>query len=100
MTVDEFVATLDAAAPPHDATPVLRALWLARKGDWEAAHALVGDLETRSAASLHAYLHREEGDLENARYWYQQAGRPVATGPLDEEWSALAAELVPGGAER
>ena len=99
MTVEEFVASLTGEAPPREATPVLRALWLARKGDWAGAHALVGDLETRAAASLHAYLHRQQGDLDNARYWYQRAGRPAASGPLEEEWSALAAELVTGGAE-
>ena len=41
------------------------------------------------AAWVHAYLHRVEGDARNARYWYGQAGRKSATGPLDAEWDAI-----------
>jgi len=37
-----------------------------------------------------------EGDLSNAGYWYRRAGQPVATGPLDEEWGALASTFLAG----
>ncbi len=100
MTADEFAASLSADAPPATLAPVVRALWLAVKGDWEAAHALVGDLESRAAASIHACLHRQEGDMENARYWYGQAGRAVASGTFDEEWRALVVEIVVDGRDR
>ncbi len=43
---------------------------------------------------MHAYLHRKEGDLSNARYWYARAGRPVAGGTLEAEWEALVHELA------
>ena len=46
----------------------------------------------REAAWVHAYLHRVEGDLPNAGYWYRTAGKPVATGALDEEWAAIVAD--------
>ena len=52
------------------------------------------DDESREAAWVHAYLHRVEGDLPNAGYWYRTAGKPVATGALDDEWAAIAAELL------
>ena len=100
MTVEEFLASLQADAPPGDAPPVVRALWLAGKGDWEGAHALVGELETRAAALIHAHLHRQEGDLENAHYWYQRADRAPATVSVEEEWNGLVLELVTGGDQR
>ena len=62
-------------------------------GDWDGAHKLVQDEPSREAAWVHAHLHRIEGDLANAGYWYRRAGEPVATGPLDEERRAIAAKL-------
>jgi hypothetical protein len=52
------------------------------------------DESGRDAAWVHAYLHRVEGDLGNARYWYRQAGRSPAAGALDAEWDAIAAALL------
>ncbi len=62
-------------------------------GDWDGAHGIVQDDPSPDAAWIHAHLHRVEGDLSNAAYWYRQAGRPVATGGLDEEREAIAQEL-------
>lgn len=67
----------------------LLALWHDSHGDWDAAHAAVDHLETHEAARVHAYLHRKEGDAWNAGYWYRQAGVPVFTGSLDDEWETL-----------
>jgi hypothetical protein len=36
--------------------------------------------DSREAAWVHTCLHRQEGDLGNAGYWYGRAGRPVAEG--------------------
>jgi hypothetical protein len=71
-----------------------RALELAKKGDWDGAHQIVGDDSSKMAARIHAYLHRVEGDLSNARYWYGRAGVPPETGTLEEEWNKLSAELA------
>lgn len=73
--------------------PPLEALRLLAGGDWEAAHALVQDDVTPEAAWVHAHLHRVEGDLGNAGYWYRRAGKPVASGDLDEERRAILAAL-------
>ena len=54
-------------------------------GDWDSAHKIVQDDASPEAAWVHAHLHRVEGDLANARYWYARAGRPEATRSLDEE---------------
>jgi hypothetical protein len=43
---------------------------------------------------VHAYLHRVEGDLSNAGYWYRRAKKPAATGSLDDEWAAIAGAML------
>jgi hypothetical protein len=94
MTLYEFSQSLSAAHPPGSLDAPLEGLWWAAKGDWDKAHKTVQDDEGRAAAWVHAYLHRVEGDLPNASYWYRTAGRPVATGALDHEWSAIATDLL------
>jgi hypothetical protein len=94
MTFADFKASISAARPPLALTRPLDALWWAAKGDWDKAHKIVMDDEGRAAAWVHAYLHRHEGDLPNAGYWYRTAGKPVATGTLDAEWAAIAEELL------
>ena len=49
---------------------------------------------TPSTCWVHTYLHREEGDLANAGYWYRRAGRTMPQGPLASEWSEIAASLL------
>ena len=93
MTLTEFTATLsDARAPSVE--PLLRALWHDARGDWDEAHHLAQEIETREGAWVHAYLHRKEGDLGNAGYWYQQAGQPVASDSLESEWQRIARALL------
>jgi len=89
-----FRVSLDKATPPGGLSVELRALWHAAKGDWDAAHKLVQDAKSSDAAWVHAYLHRVEGDLSNAGYWYHRAGRPKQNGALDVEWSAIATALL------
>jgi hypothetical protein len=74
--------------------PLLQALWHDAHGDWHRAHTLTQDIDTADAARLHAYLHRKEGDPGNAAYWYRRAGQPAFTGPLADEWNALATRLL------
>lgn len=78
--------------------PSRRALQLIAEGDWNGAHRAVQDDDSPEAAWVHAHLHRVEGDLSNADYWYRRAGRPTATGPLDEERQAIA-RAIQGTAE-
>ena len=93
MTFDEFRTTLSAETAP-DAAPLLLALWHDAKGDWDKAHQLAQDVDDKDGAWVHAYLHRKEGDLSNAAYWYQQAGQPVATDSLENEWNRIATALL------
>jgi len=88
MQFEDYQRSLDQAAPPAGLGAPPQALWYARTGDWDRAH----DITQPGGPALdwvHAYLHRVEGDLANAAYWYRRAGKPVSTIPLDEEWAEL-----------
>jgi len=40
-------------------------------------------------------LHRVEGDLGNAGYWYRQAGKQAAKDSLEAEWELIVSALLP-----
>jgi hypothetical protein len=94
MDLQSFVATIQEAAPPTLISAPLQALWWDAKGDWAKAHECAQADPGSNGAAVHAYLHRKEPDLANARYWYNRAGRPPASGSLEQEWNALVTELV------
>jgi len=94
MDLKAFEQTLEADAPPPGAALALQALWHDAQGRWSSAHALAQRDTSRAGAWVHAYLHRKEGDLGNAGYWYRRAGRAVGQGPLDEEWRDIARTLL------
>jgi len=91
MTLEAFVSTVDATDEPPALSPALRALWLAKKGRWDDAHDVVNDMPSAMGSWIHAYLHRIEGDLGNAAYWYAKARRPAVRdrANLDAEWEEL-----------
>jgi hypothetical protein len=93
----EFKASLSGAAPAPGLDAPLAGLWWAAKGNWDQAHKIVQDEDTADAAWVHAYLHRVEGDLSNAGYWYRRAGKPVATGSLETEWERTTSALLGSG---
>ena len=97
VSIADFRASLSGAAPAADLAPPLAALWWAAKGNWDAAHKIVQNEDTAEAAWVHAYLHRVEGDLGNAGYWYRRAGKPVAAGALETEWQGITSALLEGG---
>jgi hypothetical protein len=94
MTLAEFEGTLSQPQPPAGLAPAVVALWWVAKGDWNKAHKVVMDEGGKDCAWVHAYLHRVEGDSDNAGYWYREAGRAVPNGALQAEWAAIAAELL------
>jgi hypothetical protein len=95
MTVNEFKAAVDSPTPPAVA-PLLLALWHDARGDWNEAHRIAQDVDDANGAWVHAYLHRKEGDLDNAGYWYRRANQPIASGALTLEWERIAAFLLAG----
>src|SRR3954463_15797919 len=97
MTLAEFERTLVQLKPPAGLAPALAALWWAGRDQWDKAHRIVMDEGGKEGAWVHAYLHREEGDLNKAAYWYRQAQRPVSTEPPPAEWAAIAETLLEKG---
>jgi hypothetical protein len=75
---------------------LLEALNKDKAGDWDGAHRIVQNIDTLESNSIHAYLHRKEGDYGNARYWYGRVDKPFPEIPLQEEWQALF-EMVNAG---
>ena len=82
MKFDGFKESLAQEKIPAGLNEYLQALWYDAKGDWNKAHHIIKDIENKNAAWVHAYLHRKEGDISNADYWYHRAGRkkPALTG--------------------
>jgi len=87
VDLPEFEASLRGSG-------ALEALWHERRGDWDRAHEIAQDIAGSDGSWVHAYLHRREGDLSNAAYWYRHAGKPVARGNLDDEWRAIVEALL------
>jgi hypothetical protein len=96
MSKADFRASLSGEAPPPELDPPLAALWWASRSNWDAAHKIVQDESDANSAWVHAYLHRVEGDLGNAGYWYRRAGQPVASGALEAEWDQIVSALFSG----
>jgi hypothetical protein len=94
VTLEELLGSLESAKPPAGLGKPLEALWHAARGDWDRAHRIVMSAKSRDAAWVHAFLHRQEGDRDNARYWYRQAKRPEFEGSLKDEWTAMAGEML------
>lgn len=95
MDLQEFTLTTSRDTAPAGLSPALQALWQVRKGDWAGAHSIVQAHEDdRRYALIHAHLHRIEGDLANAGYWYRRAGAQMTDIALEQEWKALAVRFL------
>lgn len=95
--LEGFEASLAGDAPPAGLSRPLVALWHAARGEWDQAHGVAQENEGDPDHDwVHAHLHRVEGDLGNAGYWYRRAGRPAVAGGggLEAERRAIAAELL------
>jgi hypothetical protein len=94
MTLQEFKQSLLIDTPPDGLGDLLTALWYDGKGKWEKSHHIVQDINSKGASWIHAYLHRKEGDVGNASYWYHRAGKNMPTVSLDEEWEGIVRSLL------
>lgn len=94
MTLEEFRRSLAGAAPPAGLSGPLAALWRAARDEWDAAHELAQAAPGPAGDWVHAHLHRIEGDLSNAAYWYRRAGKPASDAPLEREWANIAEALL------
>lgn len=94
MDLKSFKALLEDDNAGTQLTGVLLALWKVGRGDWIGAHNIVQDGQHKDEAWIHAYLHRAEGDLGNAAYWYRKAGQPIAHESLEAEWDSIVQTLL------
>jgi len=93
MTFIDFKKSLSNPAPP-EVSGLLQALWYDANGDWEKAHTIAQDINTKDGSWIHAYLHRKEGDQFNAQYWYTRANRIMPKESLEEEWNSITEDLL------
>ena len=85
MELDEFMQSIKEEAPPQGLSEPLQAMWHARKADWETAHNIAQSISSELGSWIHAYLHRVEGDLSNADYWYKRPGKLPHSGSTEAE---------------
>ncbi len=95
MTIEEFRASLHEGTPPAGLPPLLQALWWDARGNFDRAHEIAQEENTgQEGAWVHAYLHRKEGDAENAGYWYKRAHQPHPQNAPDDEWRQITTVLL------
>ena len=86
--------SLEHASPPTSVTGLAVAVWHGLRGEWEVAHKIAQDDPTAEGAWVHAWLHRIEGDLSNAAYWYRRAHRPPASDSVRLEGERIIRALL------
>ncbi len=85
MDYDNFINLTKKNEPSDKLSGIHLAIWYAMKGNWDMAHNIVQDINTNNAYWMHAYLHRVEGDISNANYWYNRARKESSSESLDSE---------------
>jgi hypothetical protein len=89
-----FKESLRNNEPPRNVSVYLKALWYDARQQWDKAHQLVQDVKDENAAWIHAYLHRKEGDISNADYWYRRADKTRPAVSIKEEWEEIVISLL------
>ena len=94
IPIEELLSWKETGSFPEDIPPLLQALLLESAGDWDSAHKIAQNDPSADGSWVHAYLHRVEGDLGNASYWYRSAGRRMPDISMDEEWEYIAIAIA------
>ncbi len=94
MSYDEFLLTIENDDLPSTLPLYIQSLWYDAKGDWHKAHSLIDALSDKNSCLVHAYLHRKEGDISNADYWYRKANVKRPQLSLQEEWKQITIDLL------
>ena len=92
--LEDLLNWKDSGVIPEDLPHLLQALLLDASGNWDAAHRIAQNDMSQDGSWVHAYLHRKEGDLGNAGYWYRRAGKEMPPLSLEEEWEYIAQALL------
>jgi hypothetical protein len=93
MNLQTFKESLSAMKPPN-VSEYLKALWYDANDNWDKAHKIIQDINDTNASWIHAYLHRKEGDISNADYWYSKAGKKRPPVSLSMEWEQIVNALL------
>lgn len=94
MDLNSFKESMSGNNPPQNISVYLKVLWYDGRGDWDKAHQIIQDVNDSNASWIHAYLHRKEGDIGNADYWYRRAGKKRPTISLEKEWEEIVESLI------
>ena len=94
MALQAFLAGVRTGEFPAAGMSLLKAVWHGLRGEWAPAHEIAQEDDGPEGAWVHAWLHRIEGDLANAAYWYRRAHRPAASGDTASEGREIAAFLL------
>jgi hypothetical protein len=94
MNFESFRSSLAGETPHASINVYLQALWYDGKNDWGKAHTIIQDIEDKTASWIHAYLHRKEGDIGNAGYWYNRAIKKMPDYSLEKEWEEIVNALL------
>jgi hypothetical protein len=94
LTYQNFEKLCSEKVPPEGLNPLLLAMWYDFHGDWDTAHSIAQDIPNSDGSWIHAYLHRKEGDLSNASYWYSRAGKSKPDITLEQEWEQITRVLI------
>ena len=94
MKYSNFIASTSNNTPPKGISNLLLSMWHALRDEWDIAHEIVQDIKSKDAAWIHAYLHRVEGDLSNANYWYSRASKDTSNLSLNIEAKEIVMDLI------
>ena len=89
MEYNDFIKLIEKQKPSEKLSGIHLAIFYILKDNWDMAHETVQKLNTAIACQFHAYLHRVEGDMGNADYWYRRADMEPATASLETELSDI-----------
>lgn len=96
MNSQQLQEAIQNGTQPSFTNDTERCLWLAGTGAWDQAHDIVESLPEPDASWIHAMLHRDEGDLSNAGYWYHRAGKsmPASSTSIADELRQITSALL------
>ena len=94
MDINTLKESTSSTRPPDGLSVLLQAMWHQHKGNWAEAHCLAQAENSQGGSWVHAHLHRAEGDLNNAAYWYRLADKPFCTLSVEDEWRAIVSTLL------
>lgn len=89
MNFREFSDSILNNNLPGELSQPLFALWHAKKGNWDTAHEAAQNISNNTGSWIHAVLHRQKGDLSNAKYWYRKLNKTVPENSFNDEFDEI-----------